>query len=115
MIDDQAYRSGAGAIALIRRSAIARLSRTVIERVERAARSSRSGTIARRIDAAWPVADRAGRMRAAGVAVMTAAGVHLALVSIQQVPAGWLWLVVPVIALAQGGLLLVWSTWHPRA
>ncbi len=54
------------------------------------------------------------QQRAGGVALLTAAVVHVALALWRQTPPGWLWLVIPALSAAVGVVLLMASTASPR-
>lgn len=94
---------------LIARSAIARGVSSAGRRIESAGSHSRSLQAAAIIARAWRRMDRGQRRRAIGVALVTAAAIHCALTALDQVPAGWMWLVLPAIAVAEGVVLVAAS------
>ena len=97
----------ANVIAIVERSALARGGRRVIEFVERASRASRAGTATRQFATVWQGLAPAAHLHAIGTMLIAAVAVHLAVTATRQVPPGWMWLVIPGIAMAQGVVLLI--------
>lgn len=72
-----------------------------------AARTSLIATAWRTAWREWREQSLSDRTRSTGLALLTAAGVHLGLSLWRRPVAGWLWLVVPVLAAAFGALMAV--------
>lgn len=53
--------------------------------------------------------ERRDRRRALGLVLITAALVHSGLTAVNHLPAGWMWLVAPAMAFAEGAVLLAAS------
>jgi hypothetical protein len=94
---------------LIARSRIVGGVRAAMLRIESAAGSGRVTAIALTLQQVWRAMAPWARLRTIGVALFTAVIVHVALEWLQRHPVGWMWLVVPGIALAQAVLLIVMS------
>jgi hypothetical protein len=93
-------------IAIVERSALARGGRRVIEFVERASQASRAGRTTRELAAGWRALGQPAHLHAIGTMLIAAVAVHLAITVVHRVPPGWMWLVIPGIALVQGVVLL---------
>jgi hypothetical protein len=85
-------------------SVVAAIER-VLDAVSAAARTSVVVRLATARSKAWLGQPLVRRARGAGVALLTAVAVHLALAFWQGPMAGWLWLVIPALAAAFGALL----------
>jgi hypothetical protein len=92
---------------IVERSLMARWPASVMRRVDAASRGSRVMHIARAWAASWRAIGRSERLRATGMMLIAAVMVHVTVVSLHRIPAGWMWLVIPGIALAQGLLLVI--------
>lgn len=97
------------ALDVIGRSAIARGVSSIGRRLEAAGSRSRAIQAVTTIGGAWRAMATGERCRATGVTLMTASAVHLVLTVLNHVPAGWMWLIVPAVAFAQGALLIAAS------
>lgn len=106
MIDRELHQPARDVIA---RSAIARGLSSVGRRIESAGSRSRSVRAVATIAGAWHGLSRGERRRAIGLTLVTSAAIHAVLTVMHQVPAGWMWLVVPAIAFAEGIVLVVAS------
>jgi hypothetical protein len=74
----------------------------------RAAAASRSGALALRLSQGWAAMSSRDRSHAIAVVLLTACGVHIALMLTHEVPLGWLWLMLPGAAATIGLMLLLW-------
>ena len=70
-----------------------------------AARSSVLVAAATALATAWREQSPAARAQSSGIALLTSAGTYVGLSLWRQPVAGWLWLVVPVLAASFGALL----------
>ena len=93
-------------IDVIEQSVIVRGMSRLIRHIESAARGSRTMQAVGPLTAAWHALDRNARLRAAGTALIAAVVVHVGATWLHQLPVGWIWLVLPGIALVQGVVLL---------
>jgi len=91
--------------AVVEASAVVRLVARVVNTVRNAANHSAFANRACAVRGAWLRQLPAQRTRETGAALVTAASAHLALVFWQGRPPGWLWLVVPALAIAFGLLM----------
>lgn len=89
-------------------------SSAIVQRVDGAFRklawwwvNSRSAALMAMAGNAWSHTDRSERVRGAGLSLLIATVVHVALMMVQGPRAGWVWLVVPATAGAIGVVLLV--------
>lgn len=94
------------ALAVLDQSAIVRRSAGAIDRIVAASHTSVLLRLMRPVAAAWRHAPHPERLRAAGVTLIIASVVHVSLTIFQRLPDGWMWLVVPGIAVAQGVVLV---------
>lgn len=90
-------------------SVIARALAVVAARTGHLYRGSRIAGVVERARAYWSALGMFERRRFVGLALTTAAAVHVALRLVQGPPADWLWLIVPGIGAAQGLLLVMAS------
>jgi hypothetical protein len=99
-VDDRAVARVAG------RSAVVRAVDRGLAFGERVLQASMAGRMWTRMRTAWDSRPASSRLQAIGAALLVAVASHLALQLWQGAPAGWLWLVLPVLA-AFSGLVLV--------
>jgi hypothetical protein len=100
-------------MALVEQSALARGAAGLAETLYGSLPHSRLASAWSHVALAWRSADRATRLRAAGIALLAAVVVHLAMSALRPPAAGWLWLVLPAIAVAEA-LLLIAAASGPR-
>ena len=81
-----------------------------LSRIWRGAGDSVAVSAATRWVAAWRGLGRSTQRFAAGLTLVVAVATHLLLAIATETPAGWLWLILPGLALAIGGLLLLASS-----
>ena len=95
------------ALELIRQSVLGQWITIGMRRVEAAAQQSRVVGSMRAAGDAWRGVPGPGKLRALAVMLLVAAGTHIVMTWLHQIPAGWMWLVVPGIAVAQAIVLLI--------
>lgn len=95
------------ATELIRQSVPGRSIYKGMRRAEAAAEQSLAVGSMRAAADAWRGLPGSARLRALAVMLLVAAGTHIVMTLLHQTPAGWMWLVVPVIAVAQAIVLLI--------
>lgn len=93
-------------VQTLKESALLRRADRVIGLCWRAAAQSRTSGAARRVLERWSALPVSTRDLRAGGSIAAAAATHVALVSWQERPAGWLWLLIPVFAVSVGVLLI---------
>jgi hypothetical protein len=94
-------------LALVESSLIGRTATAVVAQISRAYRASRTGRAITSAAASWRAMPSADRRWTIGLALMTAAGVHVGLQLINGAPPSWLWLIVPAVAVAHGLLQIL--------
>jgi hypothetical protein len=92
---------------LFESSLIGRTARSAVAKASAAYRGSRCGHAVAASVGQWQTLPAAGRRWTVGLALLTAAGVHVGLQLVQGAPPSWLWLIVPGIAAAHGLLQLL--------
>jgi hypothetical protein len=95
------------ALRIVERSVFVRWPARVMDRLTASLRSSVVRPHIQSIAAVWRGVERATRLRAVGIMLIAATIAHVAVTALQRVPPGWMWLVIPGIAAAQGIVLVV--------
>lgn len=90
-------------------SLIARSLRAVASGFQSAYPGSAVAVAATRVVGYWSANSRFERRRWTGITLVTAAVVHASLRVVEGSATGWLWLIIPGIAMAQGLLLVAAS------
>ncbi|MEO7158289.1 MAG: hypothetical protein ABI039_12035 [Vicinamibacterales bacterium] len=98
---------------LIGRSALARRASNMSRTIELAGTRSRTFHAVAVFAGGWRSLGGGQRRRALGVMLITAAVIHAAMTVLHHLPAGWMWLAVPAIAVAEGVVLLAASGSSP--
>jgi len=98
----------------IQRSAVFSAIDRVVAGLSRAAGSSLVLGRLRPLAERWSSAARARQQMAAGVVLLSAATVHLMLMSLNEAQPGWFWLILPGTAAAIGATLVAFSS-GPRS
>ena len=80
----------------------------LLQRSRAAFASSVTAEVVRRVTSSWHDAHWSARRRGAGILLIVAALVHLAL-GLSSSAAGWLWMVIPVLAAVVGVLAIAAS------
>jgi hypothetical protein len=96
-------------LAIVSSSILVRTLTRVVNVALHAFETSAIAARGRALAADWAAAEWQGRRRAAGLAVLVAVPVHVALSLWQGVPPGWLWLMAPACAAVFGLFLLAAS------
>lgn len=94
-------------VAMVRSSVVVRLCDRVIDLGQSAWRTS---AVAGPLRAMWNEIAPSERCLLIGLALMVASTLHIGLVLWHERPIGWLWVIVPALALVWGVLLTVFST-----
>lgn len=94
---------------VLEHSRLFRVLNVVVSRMWQARRTSIVAAAADRLAEAWRGAGWRERRRAAGLMLSVGAAVHVGLSALVAPPPGWLWLILPGLALAIGVLLLAAS------
>ena len=92
----------------LEQSVLIRACSTVLDTMWHAAEASRVAEMANQAIGWWTSHRLSERRTSIGIAAMTGAAVHVALVAAQQPPPGWLWLVLPALAATTGAMLALW-------
>ena len=95
--------------AVIESSVLIELLARPLGHLRHAAASSRVAMVAARIATEWTRLTTGEQRFAGGVALLAAVAVHLGLTVWHEIPAGWLWLMVPGTVTAAGCILLLAS------
>ena len=98
------------AVSVVETSGTFRLLASTVDWVERAAHGSTIVAWCRRLDSRRRAAGAMAQRRLVGVILLVAALVHVLLASTLGATPGWLWLVVPGVALTTGLLLMAASS-----
>jgi glycosyltransferase involved in cell wall biosynthesis len=96
----------AAVMDVVEGSAVTRTARRVVDVVAESARFSRASALWQRAAGQWSRGSLRQRRIALGLGAMTAATTHVALAVVVSPPVGWLWVVIPSVALAVGLLLI---------
>lgn len=97
------------ALAILESSFVVRLGGRVITAISQASGQSALLAPARTARAAWQAQPVAIKQRALGIALIAAAATYGALATWKQDPPGWVWMIVPGLAMAIGLVLIAAS------
>jgi hypothetical protein len=100
----------AAVVAIASQSAMVRVISRAAERFARLYAASRTAARIAALERQWRELACADRLRFAGIVLMVAPAVHIAVALSHQPLPDWRWLVVPGIAAAQGALLFAWGS-----
>lgn len=104
--------SSPAALAILESSFVIRLAGRAITAISQASGQSAFLAPVRTARAAWQVQSVTIKQRALGIVLLTAAATYSGLAIWKQDPPGWIWMIVPVLAMTIGGLLIAASPDH---
>jgi hypothetical protein len=98
--------ASSGALAILESSVLIRVAGSVLGAIRRGSKDAALLAPARAVVATWQELSVPARQYACGVALIAAGATFTGLALWKQDPPGWVWTVVPALAIVIGGVLV---------